>query len=334
MRNGSTATIPPECVAVVVVTFDSATLLHDLIESLPAGMGEVDWHLVVVDNDSSDDSVAVAKQLRPDATVVRMGRNAGYAAGINLGITAAPEATAVLVLNPDVRLSPGCVPALLSTLRRPGTGIAVPRLVDRAGLRIDSLRREPTVVRALADALLGARRAGKIGRLGEVVTRDEIYRSETVTDWAEGSTLLISADCLDRCGPWDESFFLYSEETEFALRARDHGLLTRYTPRALAQHLEGGSAQSPALWALLVANRVRLHHRRRGPVRGAAFYVVVLLREATRAAMGKTTSRAAVRALLSPPRMRETPGPQTVHHTAVPLREAPVPAQPTQGETA
>ena len=73
---------------------------------------------------------------------------------------------------------------------------------------------------------------------------------------------MLSRDCWHACGPWDESFFLYSEEADFDLRARDAGFATVYEPSAGAVHLEGDSGNSPQLWTLLQLNRVR-HFRRR-----------------------------------------------------------------------
>lgn len=301
-----------EAIAVVIVTYNSSKLLPDLIASLPAGMSGLEWHLIIVDNDSSDDSVAQAHRLAPNSIIIETGRNAGYAAGINAGVAAAPPHGYVLVLNPDVRLLPDCVPELITALGKPGTGIAAPHLVDREGIRIDTQRREPSIIRALADALLGARTAGKIAGLGEVITDEDSYRRETLVDWAEGSTLLISKACWDTCGPWDESFFLYSEETDFALKSRDAGFVTRYTPSARAIHLEGDSGQSPALWALLNLNRVRLYRRRHGAVLGALYWAALVLREGSRAMLGRQVNRAALRALLSPSKMRAVAGPDLV----------------------
>jgi GT2 family glycosyltransferase len=301
-----------ETVAVVVVTYNSERLVPDLIASLAPGLEGVDWHLTVADNASADDSVGVVHRLAPDATVVEMGRNAGYAAGINAAVAKAGPFDAVLVLNPDVRLTPGCVRTLLGVLRTEGTGIAVPLLVDGDGRLIHTMRRDPAARRVLGDAVLGAVRAGRYPALGEMVTDERRYAAETVTAWAEGSTVLFSAECWERCGPWDESFFLYSEETDFALRARDAGLATRFTPAARAVHLEGDSKVSPGLWTLLTLNKVRLYRRRHNPVAAAGFWAALLLREASRAALGKVPSRRAARALLSPARLRETPGPHTV----------------------
>ncbi|MFC7621384.1 glycosyltransferase family 2 protein [Microlunatus sp. GCM10028923] len=294
-----------ESVAICVVTYNSAAQLQGLVDSLPAGASGVAWHLVVADNASSDDSVATVRRLAPEATLVQVGRNAGYAAGVNAALAAAAPYTAALVLNPDVRLQPGCLPALLTALRAPGVGIAVPRLIDAAGELILSQRREPTLARAFADALVGAERAGRTVRFGEVVSDPARYEREVDLDWAEGSTQLISAECLRTCGSWDESFFLYSEETEFDLRARDHGFAVRYVPTAQAVHLEGGSGQTPALWSLLVLNRVRLFRRRNALPRTVLFWLAIMLREASRAVLGWRTSRAALRRLIDPRSIRQ-----------------------------
>jgi GT2 family glycosyltransferase len=319
-----------KCVAVVVVTYNSERLLPDLIASLGPGLAGVRWHLTVADNASADGTVDALRRLAPQATIVAMGRNAGYAAGINAAVAVAEPHTAVLVLNPDVRLGPGSVRTLLETLRTPGTGLAVPRLEDGTGTLITTLRREPSILRTLGDALLGARRAGRFAALGEVVTDGRHYERETVSDWAEGSTLLVSGECWRRCAPWDESYFLYSEETDFALRARDAGLATRFNPAARAVHLEGDSRVSPGLWALLTVNRVRLYRRRHSLVAAGAYWSVLFLRELSRAVLGKPQSRKATRALLSPARLRETPGPWTVHPAVPrPAPHDPPPAPPT-----
>jgi GT2 family glycosyltransferase len=303
---------PGQVVAVVVVTYQSEPLLPDLLASLEPGLAGLSWHLTVADNASADGTVATLRRLAPTATVVEMGGNRGYAAGINAAVAAAPPHTAVLVLNPDVRLAPGCVAELLRALRVPGTGIAVPRLEDGHGELILTLRREPTIRRTLGDALLGARRAGRFPALGEIVTGPHRYRAGTVTDWAEGSTQLISGECWRRCAPWDESFFLYSEETDFALRARDAGFATRFTPSARAVHLEGASRVSPGLWTLLTLNRLRLYRRRHGRLAATGFWAALLLRELSRAMLGQPPSRAATRSLVSPARLRQAPGPGLV----------------------
>jgi GT2 family glycosyltransferase len=287
-------------VAVVVVTWNSATHLPDLFASLPAALDGVDAEVVVADNASSDGTEAAVRRLAPAATVVAVGRNAGYAAGLNAGIAAARSHDAYLALNPDVRLAAGAVRALVDTLAEPGTGVAVPRLREADGGTAPSLRREPTVLRALGEAVLGGRRAGRHAALGEVVRDPSAYERPGRVDWATGAVMLVSRACHERVGPWDESFFLYSEETDFALRARDAGFACLYCPSAEATHVGGDVHTSPRLYQLLATNRVRLYRRRHGPLRSAAFHAAVFGGEALRAAGGADTHRAAVRGLLPP----------------------------------
>jgi GT2 family glycosyltransferase len=306
-------------VAVLVVTWNSAAVLPDFLASLPRGMDGTPWRLVVADNDSADDTVAVVRALAPGATVVQTGRNAGYAAGVNAALAAAEGweggVRAAMVCNPDVRMRPGCAKALLDALDAPlpdgsRVGISVPLLYEEgADAPVRSLRRRPTVLRAFAEALIGNVRAGRWAALGETVTDPAAYAAATRADWATGALMMISERTLAACGRWDESYFLYSEETEYCLRAGDAGLATRLAPAATAVHLGGDSRVSPYLWTLLVLNRVRLHRRRKGPLPAAFFWAAVLLRESSRAALGKPQSRAAARALLSPARLRERPGP-------------------------
>lgn len=299
-------------VGVVIVTYNSAPLLAGLAASLPAGASGVDWKVAVVDNASADGSLDEARRVLPGCIAVQTGRNGGYAAGINAGVRALGECEGYLLLNPDVRLQPGCVAALCRGLQQLDAGVAVPRLSDGSGALIYSQRREPSLVRAWADAFIGAERAGRVGALGEVVTAADRYDHRQVTDWAEGSTQLVSAECWDKCGPWDESFFLYSEETEFALRARDRGFKAVYLPTAQAVHLEGDSAGSPGLWSLVQVNRARLYARRHSALGAVAFWAALVTREATRAALGKRTSQRALRALLSRSAFTQKPGPEWV----------------------
>ena len=294
----STETTTP-AVSVVVVTYNSERVLPEFLSSLPAGMeGVGDHELVVVDNASTDATLDVVARQAPDAVVVALPHNRGFAAGVNAGVAVARSQGAVLILNPDIRLRGGAVAALMRALTTRGAGIAVPRMVDRAGHLDHSLRREPTVLRALAAALIGGRHAARFRLLGEVVGDPDRYSRPGTADWATGAAFLVSRRCLDEVGPWDESFFLYSEETDFALRARDAGFGLRYAPDAEVVHLGGDVTISPRLWTMLTLNRIRLYRRRHGRARAAMFVAAVALNEALRAAAGSPTHRAALAALV------------------------------------
>jgi N-acetylglucosaminyl-diphospho-decaprenol L-rhamnosyltransferase len=301
-----------ELVRLVVVTYNSAQVLPGLLASLPDACKDVPaTELVVADNASRDTTLEILADLAPHTQVIRTGGNLGYAAAINRA-AAAPSPfgwpyDALLVLNPDIRLAPGAVARMLEAVG--GTvGIVVPRLTDPDGSLIRTLRRRPTVLRALGESVLGGDRAGRYAALGEVVQDPAAYRTGRDVDWASGACMLITAACAARVGPWDESFLLYSEETDFQLRAGDAGFRVRYTPEAHGVHIGGEAHVRPWLWSLLTTNRVKLYRKRNGRAATAAFWAAVTAGEALRALQGRAPARAALAALVNPARrIRELP---------------------------
>ncbi|MCZ7627705.1 MAG: glycosyltransferase [Microthrixaceae bacterium] len=117
-------------VLIVIVTYESEGVIADCVGSISGSLaGAATSSTVIVDNGSVDDTLAVARAASPEAAQISLGRNDGYAAGINAGIRhgMTPDTDAVLVLNPDIRLGSASVPRLLEVLDEKGVGLAVPR---------------------------------------------------------------------------------------------------------------------------------------------------------------------------------------------------------------
>jgi GT2 family glycosyltransferase len=301
MTVGEPDVAEPTTLLVVVVTYNSGHVIRDCLRSIDAHVGG-ERHVVVADNDSSDDTLEQVRDAMPSAIALARSVNDGYSAAINAGIAAAPKADAVLVLNPDVRLRAATVERLWRVASARG-GVAVPQLLQADGRRALSIRREPTAGRAWAEAILGGGLAGRLG-WGETVTRRRTYERLHTIDWSTGAVMLLTADCLAAVGPFDESFFLYSEETDYMLRVRDAGLPVTYVPEALAVHIGGELSRSAELWSRRTINRVRLQRRRHGRVSTASFLGASLAGESVRAVAGRQTSRrAAVDLLRAGPRI-------------------------------
>ena len=279
---------------VVIVTYNSAKVIEALLDSLPQGLARFTAEVVVVDNGSTDGTLGILER-RFDCRVIRS-TNVGYAAGLNLGVRVASRADAILVLNPDVQLRAGAIPPLLEALHTPGTGIVAPQVVSEDGTRQMSLRREPSLLRAL-----GLTRT-RLTALSEYLSRPADYEHPRTVDWALGAALLLSRACYEHVGGFDESFFLYSEETDFCLRARDLGWTTRYQPTSVVMHIGGGSGESPTTAAMKSINRVRLYRRRHTLIRSWTYYWLTVCAELTWVVRGERKSRQAVVALLRPSR--------------------------------
>ena len=290
-RRDKTVSERVDC-AVVIVTYNSANDIIGLLDSLPAAADGLTVCVVVVDNGSTDDTVRLVRS-RPDVICVATGTNLGYAGGINAGREHAGDYSALLVLNPDLVLEPGAIRTMVQALDEPAVGIIAPMLVDSSGRRSPSLRRYPTLTRAIGDCLLGDHAGWRPGWLSEIVRDEGQYAHRHPVDWATGAAMLISAACDSAVGPWDERFFLYSEEVDYAARAKAAGYRMEFVPTATARHRGGGSGQSDALTALMAVNRIRYMEksRRRRP----AYWAVVVLHEFLRS--GSPAHRAALRAV-------------------------------------
>ncbi|GIH12938.1 hypothetical protein Raf01_11100 [Rugosimonospora africana] len=295
---------PVDC-TVIVVTYNSATDLPGLLDSLPRAVSGLRVRVLVVDNDSADDIGSIVDG-RSDVTLIRAGANLGYAGGINAGRRLLGPTRTVAILNPDLRLAPDSLARLVSAACRPGAGAAVPRFTDEAGTTFPSLRREPSVTRVLGDALLGAHWSGRPGWLSEMVWDPRCYERPGPVDWATGAVLVLDAEADAAVGDWYEEFFLYSEETDYCRRLRTAGWTVQYVPDARVFHEGGGSGTGPALTALNEVNRVRYYDRYHGRLAGGAFRVAVTVGQLAR--IQRPGNRMALRALWSSRGRDELPG--------------------------
>jgi N-acetylglucosaminyl-diphospho-decaprenol L-rhamnosyltransferase len=279
---------------VVVVTYNSVRVIGDLLDSLPPALGALTAEVVVVDNGSTD-GTAEFVAARGDCKVVRSA-NVGYAGGINRGVREGGSAEAILILNPDVRLGENSVLPLLKALHEPNVGIVAPQVRSPEGELEFSLRREPSLLNAA-----GLSRTGRAA-LSEHISDPADYAHPCAVDWALGAVLLIARSCYDRLGGWDESFFLYSEETDFCLRARDLGLLTWYEPGSVAVHIGGASGRSGKTHSMQIVNRVRLYRRRHAALASWFYYGLTVARELSWIVRGHRESQSALAALVRPGR--------------------------------
>lgn len=280
-------------VVIVIVTYNSVDVIDDLLDSIPSAIGSLDSHVVVVDNSSTDGTYDLLGARHNLSRI--LSPNDGYAAGINTGVASAPGRGPIIVLNPDVRLHPGCLERLVAVLDTPDVGIAVPMLRAEDGSLAPSIRRTPTILRSLGLGFTG------LPPLSEPDNRERSHQQDHTVDWATGAVLAVARLCHERLGGWDESFFLYSEETDFCLRAKDVGYRTVYNPSAVATHVGGGSGTSEKTYTMQVVNRVRLYARRQSRIAAWIFFATAIGREGAHAARGDRNAKAALAALIRPP---------------------------------
>jgi N-acetylglucosaminyl-diphospho-decaprenol L-rhamnosyltransferase len=217
--------------SIVIVSFNARADLEACLRSLQTAPPSIPCEIIVVDNDSSDDSAAAAERVA-GVRVIRMGRNAGFSAANNAGIRTS-GGDLVLLLNSDTIVPPGALDRLVARLiATEAAAIAGPRLVDADGRPELSFGR---MIAPLNELRQQRRTAAWI--------QAETGREQFV-DWVSGACLLVRRADADAAGLLDERFFLYTEDVDFCHAVRQLGRRVLFTPAAEITHLRGRSRAS------------------------------------------------------------------------------------------
>jgi N-acetylglucosaminyl-diphospho-decaprenol L-rhamnosyltransferase len=265
-------------VLVVIVNYRAAHLVVPCLASLAGERGgRHDVRAVVVDNPGGDESGrslarAIAERGWTDWAEVRvMPKNGGFSYGVNAGVQPALASSAppdaFLLLNPDTWVRPGAVAALADFLdARPDVGMAGSRLEDPDGTPQHSRFRFPSLANEF-DHALGL---GMVTRLlKDRVTCPPIADHPHEIDWLSGASMIVRRTVFEQVGPFDEGYFLYFEELDFARRAHALGLRSFYVPASRVVHHVGQSTgvtrrerprRTPAYWFRSRRRYYRKHH--------------------------------------------------------------------------
>jgi GT2 family glycosyltransferase len=217
---------------------------------------------VVVDNGSTDGTVELVCDRFPEARLVQQ-ENLGLAAGWNRGIA---EATTdwFLILNADAWLLGDAIDRLVGFgQEHPRAAVVGPRLLNQDGSLQRSVRGFPTLWRLATEYLFLRKLAPGSQALNAFYAGGFEHDEPRECDWVMGSCLLFRRTAVEDVGPLDESFFLFSEETDWCYRARQAGWQVWFFPGAECVHV-GGAAHGGRLFRENVRGHLRFLAKHRG----------------------------------------------------------------------
>ena len=267
---------------VLIVTYNGRSKALTTLRRAMAATGGVDVEWIVVDNGSTDGTPDAIERAFPQVVVVRS-ENRGFAAGNNVGLRLA-RGRYVLLLNPDVEITQGTLAALVDAMdRRPEVGLA--SVVQRApdGELLPSIRRFPSVMRDIGEALFAAHWP-VLRTFQELETRARVYEDERSVDWLVGAFLIARRDGIDEVGMMDEGFFLYSEEVDWCYRFRRAGWDVRHLPLMTVIH-HCGRYDGRDLMPVLAESRKRFARKHFGSVKSLQIRAALVLGHLVRMAV-------------------------------------------------
>jgi GT2 family glycosyltransferase len=213
--------------------------------------------VVLLDNASSDGSAAAVRAAYPQTvTVIETGGNLGYAAGNNVGLDWARRhgADYALLLNEDTIVDPTFLGRLADVAeQRPDVAFLGPLVYHHD---------EPQVIQSAGGLISGDWRTSHRGQ-NEPDTGQ--YTSPFEADWVTGCAILVRMRVVDQVGPLDPAFFIYSEEVDWCVRAREAGFKGLVVPAARIWHkgVRRDYAPSPRVTYLSARNHLRLLRKHR-----------------------------------------------------------------------
>jgi len=262
-------------VSIIIVNWNTRDLLHDCIESALRTAGPLKVEIIVVDNASTDGSVAMVRRQYPFIKLIANSQNVGFARANNQAV-AASRGQYLLLLNSDAHLLPNSLQSMAATLAAgPAVGLVGAQLRNSDGSFQASYSPFPGLWQEfLILSSLGRRLYGR----WYPSRGPQDCQGPAVVGYVEGACMLVRREAYQAVGGLDEAYFMYAEDVEICYALRQKGWQVCYQPAALVVHLGGGSSQSrgPERESDLYCSRVRFFHRHYGIVAALALSAQIL----------------------------------------------------------
>ncbi|MET0623210.1 MAG: glycosyltransferase family 2 protein [Pyrinomonadaceae bacterium] len=248
--------------SIIIVNWNGGDLLRRTVESVVAAPPSISHEVVVVDNASSDDSLArlrageSARALGERLRVRENADNLGFGRANNQAF-AETTSPLLLLLNPDTEVTAGSIDRLIETVRSgERIGAAGPKLLNADGsVQVSVWRNSPAAWEALLTGFRLHKLLPKRVR-GELLLAEHFdYARRREVGMLSGAAMLVRREVVDDVGGFDERFHMYGEDNEWCLRITRAGWRLVFEPAAVVMH--HGAASSMKRWDSLEKMRVQ-----------------------------------------------------------------------------
>lgn len=223
-------------ISIIVVNYNTRNLLRNCLNSICETVSDISCEIIVVDNASSDSSIAMLEEEFPGVQIIKNPENRGFGAANNQAFRIMKGRYALL-LNTDTILTENAVKELFRFMESsPEAAIACGQLLNADGTKQNSIAAFPTLLTLLFNAafleyLFPARYPSK---------RHD-YNNPVEIDSGVGACLMVRKSAIDEAGMFDERYFFFFEETDWAREMRSKGWKVYHVPAARIYHLQGRS---------------------------------------------------------------------------------------------
>jgi GT2 family glycosyltransferase len=266
--------------SIIIVNFHNSHTLGKCLDSIPQGVRNIDYEILLVNNSPRDDGLANAVKDHPLVRRIENLTNLGFAKANNQAFDLSKGKT-ILFLNPDTVLTDNSIDNMLNYLHRHAEiGLLGAKLLDPDGKLQYSCRRFPTLWTGLFN------RYSIMTRLfpGNPFTRQYLmldfdHNSAREVDWVSGSCMMISRELFLSIGKFDEGYFLFNEDVDLCHRMKEAGKQVVYFPDAQVFHHISSSNSKLAAKTIIRRHLGMVHYykKNRRPSAWALFLIKSLV---------------------------------------------------------
>ncbi len=228
--------------SIIILTYNSETHISECLQSIIKETAN-NSEIIVIDNNSSDKTIKTLRKKKFKLKIIQNHRNLGFSTGINIGIKEAKREY-VLIINPDTIIAPGAIKKLLECSKHYKAGIVGGKLLKKNKGIHGSFVRKPELLTGIFD----------FTNLRKIIPYDyfhnkHYYLNEKFpvkareVDAVSGACMLIKKCIFNDIGYFDEKFFMYLEDVDFCIRAKQAGYKIIFCPNSNIFH-EGGSSSA------------------------------------------------------------------------------------------
>ncbi len=228
-------------ISIIIVNYNSWCDTIECLESLKK-ITYTNYHILIIDNNSSDASVKhiedfLKKNQKLQATSYKLQANVGFAGGNNVGIGKAlkKDAAYVLLLNPDTIVEPDFLDGLVDVAEVWREKGKLAFFGPRIYLQATSYKLQDQKIYSNGGIINWSRTKGILKDYGKRVSEVE-EKKPFVTDYVSGTCMLVSGKIIEQIGLMKEDYFLYYEDTDWAIRARRKGIVSVIVPQSIIWH--------------------------------------------------------------------------------------------------
>lgn len=262
-------------IAVSIVEYNTKDLLKNCLNSIFNYKWINDIEVLVVDNDSKDESVEMVKKQFPKVSLIENKKNVGFGAGHNLSFKKI-KADYYVILNSDALLEEFVLDEMVKFMEdNPSCGVSSCKV-----LGFDE-KLQPNG----GDLPFGVSLLGWLFNLETIGIKipafhreDEgYYRKPHSVGWVSGNFMIIRKKVLEKIGMFNESFFMYFEDVEFCYRVSKGGFSVMINPDVSIQHLSGGSLDDPKFsqWSGEMRGLIQFYQQQSGFA--VAFFIRIMV---------------------------------------------------------